>query len=77
MSPPWRRRETPDLTEDRVALAVERRTAKQILHQASDLVLEIRVAAERMEEIIKELAEEEGDERRGPDVADGGPPPPG
>lgn len=59
MTPKWFRREQAEIVKERAAVYAERSAGRDLLHQAADLVMAIQEAAERMERIIGELAEEE------------------
>lgn len=54
----WWKRQAIDVAEERAAVVVERERARDLLHQAADLVFEIRSAAERMEQVIAEMGQE-------------------
>jgi hypothetical protein len=53
------RKEVAGLEQDKADVAEERLAAKGVLHEVADLIFTIQAAAERMERLVKELAEEE------------------
>lgn len=74
----WTRHQERDhaIEAEKEAVHIERHTARQLLHQAADLIFQIKAAAEQMEQVLKEIAAgaEVDDARPTPDLAGGGAP---
>lgn len=62
MTPKWFRREQTEIVKERAAVYAERSASRDLLHQAGDLVMQIQAAAERMERILAEMAEDKEEE---------------